>query len=288
MNTGLKVVLLVFLVVLAVTQLVLLAGYYVLSASGILSSDHKRNLHGVWPRPGSGGSEVQLVSCSTEDLGVAVSRVRPAVVYITGHRTASSSSLPPRGPISFSATSLAGDKMGSGIVFDPRGYVLTNYHVIADTTDLRASIFGDRGKAYPCEIVTVDSSMDLAVLKIDTPYSVLPTATLGNSGMLEAGDEVLAIGCPFNLEQSVTHGVVSDTKRSVTIDGRSYKDLIQTDAAINSGNSGGALINEAGEVVGINVAIYAPSKVYCGVGFAIPVNQAKLLLMKIKYLQVGS
>jgi S1-C subfamily serine protease len=82
--------------------------------------------------------------------------------------------------------------------------------------------------------------------------------------------------------------VVSDTKRSVTIDGRSYRDLIQTDAAINSGNSGGALINEAGEVVGINVAIYAPSKVYCGVGFAIPVNQAKLLLMKIKYLQAGS
>jgi S1-C subfamily serine protease len=287
MNTGLKVALLVFLAVLAVTQLVLLAGYYVLSASGVLSSDHRRNLHGMGSRPGSGGGEVQLVSCSTEDLGVAVSRIRSAVVYITGHRTASGASLQPRGPISFSAATLAGDKMGSGIIFDPRGYILTNYHVIADTTDLRASVFGDREKAYPCEIVTADPNQDLAVLKIDTPYS-LPKATLGNSDMLEAGDEVLAIGCPFNLEQSVTHGVVSDTKRSVTIDGRSYKDLIQTDAAINSGNSGGALINESGEVVGINVAIYAPSKVYCGVGFAIPVNQAKLLLMKIKYLQAGS
>lgn len=287
MNAGLKVALLVFLAVLAMTQMVLLAGYYVLSASGVLSSDHRRNLHGVGSRAGSGGGEVQLVSCSTEDLGVAVSKVRTAVVYITGHRAASGASLPPRGPISFSTVSLAGDKMGSGIIFDPRGYILTNYHVIADTIDLRASVFGDREKAYPCEIVTVDPNQDLAVLKIDTPYS-LPKATLGNSDMIEAGEAVLAIGCPFNLEQSVTHGVVSDTKRSVTIDGRSYKDLIQTDAAINSGNSGGALINEAGEVVGINVAIYAPSKVYCGVGFAIPVNQAKLLLMKIKYLQAGS
>jgi serine protease Do len=284
MNTGSKVALLFFLAVLAVTQLVLLAGYYALSARGVSSGDQPGD---VLPRPGSGGGEVQLVSCSTEDRAVAVSKVRPAVVYITGHRTASGASLPPRGPISFSAATLAGDKMGSGIVFDPGGYILTNYHVISDTTDLRASVFGDREKAYPCEIVTADSGQDLAVLKIDTAYP-LPSAKLGNSDMLEAGDEVLAIGCPFNLEQSVTHGVVSDTKRSVTIDGRSYKDLIQTDAAINSGNSGGALINEAGEVVGINVAIYAPSKVYCGVGFAIPVNQAKLLLMKIKYLQAGT
>jgi S1-C subfamily serine protease len=279
MNTGSKVALLFFLVVLAVTQLVLLAGYYALSARGVSSED-------LLPRPGTGG-ELQLVSCSTDDRAVAVSKVRPAVVYITGHRTTTGSSLPPRGPISFSAATLAGDKMGSGIVFDPGGYILTNYHVISDTTDLRASVFGDRDKAYPCEIVTADTDQDLAVLKIDTPYP-LPAAKLGNSDMLEAGDEVLAIGCPFNLEQSVTHGVVSDTKRSVTIDGRSYKDLIQTDAAINSGNSGGALINETGEVVGINVAIYAPSQVYCGVGFAIPVNQATLLLMKIKYLQAGS
>jgi len=287
MNTGTKVALLVFLAVLVVTQMVLLAGYYALSAAGILSSDHRRNLHGVWSRPGTGGGGVQLVSCSTEDRAVAVSKVRPAVVYITGHRTATDASLPARGPISFSAATLAGDKMGSGIIFDPNGYILTNYHVISDTTEPRASVFGDREKAYPCEIVTADPDQDLAVLKIDAPYT-LPAAKLGNSDMLEAGDEVLAIGCPFNLEQSVTHGVVSDTKRSVTIDGRSYKDLIQTDAAINSGNSGGALINDAGEVVGINVAIYAPSKVYCGVGFAIPVNQAKLLLMKIKYLQAGS
>jgi S1-C subfamily serine protease len=82
--------------------------------------------------------------------------------------------------------------------------------------------------------------------------------------------------------------VVSDTKRTVTIEGRTYADLIQTDAAINSGNSGGALINTAGEVVGINVAIYAPNRVHCGVGFAIPVNQAKWLLMTVQYAKPES
>ena len=103
--------------------------------------------------------------------------------------------------------------------------------------------------------------------------------------LIEAGEEVIAIGCPFSLEQTVTHGIISDTKRTVDIDGRRYVDLIQTDAAINTGNSGGALINLSGEVVGVNVAIYAPGKVYCGIGFAIPINHAKLLLMKVRYLK---
>jgi S1-C subfamily serine protease len=99
---------------------------------------------------------------------------------------------------------------------------------------------------------------------------------------MEIADEVLAIGCPFSLEQSVSHGIISDTKRTVNIEGRDYVDLIQTDASVNSGNSGGPLINPAGEVIGVNVAIFAPNRVYCGVGFAIPVNRAKLFLMKIK------
>jgi S1-C subfamily serine protease len=131
--------------------------------------------------------------------------------------------------------------------------------------------------------VTNHADADLAVIKITPPYP-LPAAVLGNSDLLKLGDEVLAIGCPFNLEQSVSHGIVSDVKRTVVIDGRTYVDLVQTDAAINSGNSGGALVNLAGEVVGINVAIYAPNRVYCGVGFAIPINRAKLLLIKGRYV----
>jgi len=273
-NQGTKFLFLVLLLFLTVIQLTFLLGYYILPA-------------GIQPSVGSGSSrsgEIWLTSCAAVDLGVVVAKARPAVVYIVGRRLTSSSSSSSNDSILLASASLAGDKMGSGIIFDSAGYILTNYHVIADTADTRVSVFGVRDQTYPCEIVALDHDRDLAVIKINTGFS-LPAVTLGNSDMLEAGEEVLAIGCPFSLEQTVTHGIVSDTKRTVDIDGRRYVDLIQTDAAINTGNSGGALINLSGEVVGVNVAIYAPGKVYCGVGFAIPINHAKLLLMKVKYLK---
>ena len=227
---------------------------------------------------------ITLTSCGTEDLGVAVAKIRAAVVYITGHPTAPAAST--SAGVTSAPTALTADRMGSGVILDPRGYILTNYHVVANTTNLRVTLFGEQQK-YPAELVAVGSQRDLAVLKID-PGFLLPTATLGNSDMLEVGEQVLAIGCPFNLEQSVSHGVVSDTKRTVTIEGRTYANLIQTDAAINSGNSGGALINTNGEVVGINVAIYAPNRAHCGVGFAIPINQARWLLMTVQYAKPES
>jgi len=268
---GTKVLLIILLTIATIIQLVFLAGYYLLSPE-------------VRPAVGATGTEnsiVQLASYETKDLGVAVARVRPAVVYITGHPSTSENTLPPQGPISFAPASLTADKMGSGIIFDTAGHILTNYHVVASMTDICVSLFADREHAYPGEIIALDPQKDLAVIKINAPFS-LPAVALGNSDMMEAADEVLAIGCPFSLEQSVSHGIISDTKRTVTIEGRSYTDLIQTDAAINPGNSGGPLVNLNGEVIGINVAIYAPSRVYCGVGFAIPINQAKLLLMKVK------
>jgi S1-C subfamily serine protease len=270
---GTKVLLLVLLTIMAVVQVAFLAGYYLLSPE-------------IRPAVGASGTEssiVRFASYEMKDLGVAVARVRPAVVYITGHPSTSISTVPPQGPISFAPASLTADKMGSGILVDAAGYIVTNYHVVANMTDIRVSLFADREHAYhPGEIIAVDPQKDLAVVKISTPFS-LPAVTLGNSDMMETADEVLAIGCPFSLEQSVSHGIISDTKRTVTIDGRSYTDLIQTDAAINPGNSGGALVNLKGEVIGVNVAIYAPSRVYCGVGFAIPINQAKLLLTKVEY-----
>ncbi|MBW1675550.1 MAG: trypsin-like peptidase domain-containing protein [Deltaproteobacteria bacterium] len=276
-NLGTKVFLLVLLAFLTVVQLAFLLGYYCLSpdARASVAAD------------GSGSGVIWLTSCGTEDLGVAVAKVRSAVVYITGRRLSSDTASSAASPVLFAPGSLTGDKMGSGMIFDPAGYILTNHHVVAGTTDIRISIFGEREQTYPCEVVALDPELDLAVIKTNTPFS-LPTVILGNSSMLEDADEVLAVGCPFSLEQSVTHGIISDTKRTVTIDGRIYKDLIQTDAAINSGNSGGPLINLNGEVVGINVAIYAPTRVYCGVGFAIPINQAKLLMMKVKYLKGGT
>jgi len=275
---GTKVLLFVLLTIVTVVQVVFLAGYYLLSpeARSAVVGASAAERGAIW-----------LTSCGTEDLGVVVARVRAAVVYITGHPSTSKTTVSPKGPISFAPASLTGDKMGSGMIFDAVGYILTNYHVVADMTDIRVSLFADREHAYPGEMIAFDPQKDMAVIKINTPFS-LPAVTLGNSDMMEAADEVLAVGCPFSLEQSVSHGIVSDTKRTVTIDGRDYVDLIQTDAAINSGNSGGPLVNLNGEVIGVNVAIYAPNRVYCGVGFAIPINQAELLLMKVKYLKGGS
>ncbi|KPA15621.1 2-alkenal reductase, partial [Candidatus Magnetomorum sp. HK-1] len=223
-------------------------------------------------------------SCGTEDLGEVVSKARTAIVYITGRRI-SNRIQQSNDPIIFAPPiSQTGDKMGSGIIIDKDGYIITNYHVIAETADLKVKLFNDPDRTYSCQVIETLPDKDLAVIKINTGY-YLPVVTLGNSNMQEVAEEVLAIGCPFSLEQSVSHGIISDLKRTVIIEGRKYIDLIQTDAVINSGNSGGALLNMDGEVIGINVAIYAPTRVYCGVGFAVPINQAKLLIMKIKYLK---
>ena len=267
-----KFVLLIFLIFLTILQVGFLVRYFILKPDNTASAS----------TTATQGSNIILTSCGTEDLGVAVAKVRTAVVYITGKKS-TTAVIPSNALISFAPASLAGDKMGSGIIVDSRGYILTNYHVVTQLIDIQVSLFGVQDKTFPCEIISLHPELDLAVIKITTNFS-LPTVTLGNSDMLEAADEVMAVGCPFSLEQSVTHGIISDTKRTVDIDGRRYVDLLQTDAAINSGNSGGALINMDGDVVGINVAIYAPSRVYCGVGFAIPINRAKMLLMKIQYL----
>ena len=268
-NSIIKLFLFFLLVVLALVQITLLLGYYL-----------------AYPKTGTeavaGGPEPAAIQVSAiltaNDPAVAVSRVRPAVVYITGHPATLSS--PSTEGIVFTPTSLPGDKMGSGMVIDPAGYILTNYHVASVMTDIRVSLFGHPEGAYAAEVIALDAQNDLAVIKVNTGFP-LPVVTLGNSDIMEIADEVLAVGCPFSLEQSVSHGIISDTKRTVNIEGRDYVDLIQTDAAVNSGNSGGPLINTAGEVIGVNVAIFAPNRVYCGVGFAIPVNRAKLFLMKI-------
>jgi serine protease Do len=256
---------LAMLVGLLAAQLALMLSYYFLPS--------------VAPTPplrsAGTSSAIRLVAsaCGAEALQDVVVKVRPSVVYITGTPTSARPS----------PTQSSNDRMGSGVIFDARGYILTNYHVIADETNLRVSIFSQRGTRYPAKVIIADSAMDLAVIKIDLPFP-LPTAVLGNSEMVRLADEVVAVGCPFSLEQSVTHGIISDTERTLTIDGRVYENLFQTDAAINSGNSGGPLVNRAGEVIGINVAIYAPNAVYCGVGFAIPINRAKLMVMKTVYL----
>lgn len=165
--------------------------------------------------------------------------------------------------------------LGSGVIVDSKGYILSNHHVVAPLENRggnrrladRIEVQLHDGESYEAEVVGVDPESDLAVLKIDAGKP-LPFAKVGNSGALSVGDWVIAIGSPFGLEQTVTAGIVSATKRVVP--SGIFGDYIQTDAAINPGNSGGPLVNMKGEVVGINVSIFTNTGSYAGVGFAIP------------------
>lgn len=158
--------------------------------------------------------------------------------------------------------------MGTGIVIDPRGYLITNHHVVEDVQVLRVRL--SDGSTYPAKVLARDAETDLALLKIE-PSKPLQTLPLGTASDLMIGETVIAIGNAFGYEHTVTTGIVSATKRDVTLNKDvAYKQLIQTDASINPGNSGGPLINVHGELIGVNVAIRAGAQ---GIGFAIPVDQ---------------
>ena len=159
--------------------------------------------------------------------------------------------------------------LGSGCIIDPRGYIITNNHVVADTDKIQ--VFLADGRSFVAQEKMFDADTDLAVVKIDPQGEPLPVAKFGNSGDLRVGDFVLAIGNPFGLEQTVTAGIVSFRGRQTRILGKwGYEDFIQTDAAINKGNSGGPLVNLYGEVVGINSNILSPTGTSAGYGFAVP------------------
>ena len=167
------------------------------------------------------------------------------------------------------------ESLGSGFIVDPKGYIITNNHVIekADKIYVKLSTDPDtQDLGRPARVIGFDKATDLAVIKIDTS-TPLPTVKLGNSDTAEVGDWVEAIGSPFALSQTVTAGIISAKHR--TIDGGApgqFQHFIQTDAAINPGNSGGPLLNMNGEVIGVNTAIYTQSNGYQGIGFALPSN----------------
>lgn len=163
--------------------------------------------------------------------------------------------------------------LGSGVIVSEDGYVLTNNHVVEGADELTVTLFDD--KKYDAELVGTDPKSDLAVVKIKAPG--LHAARLGDSDELKVGQWVVAAGSPFNLEQSITAGIVSAKGRS-NVGIADYEDFIQTDAAINPGNSGGPLVSLKGEVVGINTAIFSKSGGYMGVGFAIPSNMVKRVM----------
>jgi S1-C subfamily serine protease len=165
---------------------------------------------------------------------------------------------------------------GSGFVWDEAGHVVTNFHVIesvidADRSDLQV-VFSD-GSAVDATVVGFDADQDVAVLKVESTSRMLQPIPLGTSSDLRVGQRVYAIGNPFGLDQTLTTGIISALRRSITsMSGKDIFNVIQTDAAINPGNSGGPLLDSAGRLIGVNTAIRSPSGVSAGIGFAVPVD----------------
>jgi Do/DeqQ family serine protease len=166
--------------------------------------------------------------------------------------------------------------LGSGVIVSPAGYILTNHHVIDAADEIEVAL--NDGKKLLAKVVGIDPETDLAVLRVNAEG--LPAIAFGRSEALRVGDPVLAIGNPFGVGQTVTSGIVSALGRS-GLHINTFENFIQTDAAINPGNSGGALVDARGNLVGINTAIYSRSGGSMGIGFAIPVSTAKMVLDQI-------
>ncbi len=217
--------------------------------------------------------EIQYSGISGQGLNVAgiAREVGPAVVKISTLRERVYYTF------FFERVTQQEEGLGSGVIFDSRGFVLTNYHVIEEAKEIGV-VLSD-GREFTATVIGGDYYTDLAVLKIDGED--LPYATLGDSDVVEVGELAVAIGNPYGFDHTVTAGVVSALERSVPLDaeqGLYLENLIQTDAPINPGNSGGALADERGTVVGINTAIYAEAQ---GIGFAIPINTARQIAAEL-------
>lgn len=204
----------------------------------------------------------------------AVQRVQPSVVSISSEKKAASSSRWPFSAEESQRPRISG--MGTGVVLDARGYILTNQHVVDKVQGIIVHL--PDGTAVPGRMVQQDEAMDLAILKVDTSRALTPIA-LGRSADLMVGEEVITIGNAYGYENTVSVGIVSALNRNVTLsDDQVYRNLIQTDACINPGNSGGPLVNIDGELIGINVAVRAGAQ---GIGFALPIDDVKRVAIEM-------
>ncbi len=217
--------------------------------------------------PGIAGAGNQAASFAD-----AVDRSAGAVANIYTKRLVQDSDAPSDRPRFSVDTSFA-----SAVLIDSAGFLVTNYHVIADATEIRVQLSDSR--IIEPEIIGVDAETDLALLRVDA--GELEAISMGNSSQLRIGDVVLAIGNPYGLTTSVTQGIVSATGRGL-LNLVTFENFIQTDAAINAGNSGGALVNSRGELVGINTAVLAEDPGTEGIGFAIPVDLVRGVVEQIK------
>ena len=172
--------------------------------------------------------------------------------------------------------------LGSGFIINPDGQILTNYHVISGSSDVEVTMPPDQSR-YRARILMRDQGHDLALIQIDPKKKLTSFLKLGDSDSLQVGQKVLAIGNPFGLAGTLTTGIVSSLHRKIQGEDRGdLDDMIQTDAAINSGNSGGPLLDSQGNVIGLNTAIYGPNGGSVGIGFAMPINRAKAMLGDFK------
>jgi S1-C subfamily serine protease len=166
---------------------------------------------------------------------------------------------------------------GSGFVLDKAGHVLTNFHVVQKVDSVKVTLFD--GSQHVARVIGDDIANDVAVLQIDAPSDKLVPVTFGDSSRVMVGQKILALGNPFGLERTLTSGIVSSLERSLkSLNGRTIKGIIQTDAAVNPGNSGGPLLNSRGEVIGMNTAIVSQVGQSAGISFAVPINGIRRIL----------
>lgn len=260
-----------------------LAAAFLISLAWPGAGDRLRGgLHGK-PAGASAQAAAGIFASGPVSYADAVARAAPAVVNIYADKLVTERAvriftdpLMQRllGGVAGPAMKRREQSLGSGVIFTPDGYVLTNNHVISGADDIQVMLHD--GRVAHAKVIGTDPDTDLAVLKIDA--GTLPTTQV-DPDPPRVGDVVLAIGNPFGIGQTVTMGIVSALQRQLALS--PYEDFIQTDAAINSGNSGGALVNAEGQLVGINTAMLEHDTGAQGIGFAIPVRTAKRVLEQI-------
>jgi len=237
--------------------------------------------NGITAASSAGATPVADVAEQRRSFADAVKRAGPAVVNIYTARVVDAAARPSGGnPLLQQHLPAVRQRvegsLGSGVIVDTAGHVITNYHVVQGADEIRVQLAD--GRIATPEIVGKDPDTDLAILRV--PIKDPPVMPMGRSDELRAGDVVLAIGNPFGLSQTVTQGIVSATGRG-RLGVTDFEDFIQTDAAINFGNSGGALINAEGELIGINTAVLAQNLGTDGISFAIPVNMVRGVMDQI-------
>ncbi|MGS2741905.1 trypsin-like peptidase domain-containing protein [Sinomicrobium sp. M5D2P17] len=214
-------------------------------------------------------SSLAAAAAETTDFTGAAEKTIHAVVHVTNKITS-------KGPASLQDLFFGNDRertqvgTGSGVIISPDGYIVTNNHVIDGTSELSVTL--NNNKTYTAELIGSDPSTDIALIKVNTEDE-LPYLAFGNSDNARVGEWVLAVGNPFNLTSTVTAGIISAKSRDLS--GSNSQSFIQTDAAVNPGNSGGALVNTNGDLIGINTAITSRTGTYIGYAFAVPSNIAK-------------